>query len=185
MKQVMKRAWALARVGVKKFGGKVREYFAASLSIAWKEIKGMGTTTKTFVKNGVEVFVKHLEGNKVECSVNGISTIANAMYLKNTYCYDFNNAGEFLKQLGITAKQGMIASESAKVFHDIMKKEIAEKAEVLNKKENAKYIEKAKQNADGIYTLEHTMRTTNNGLVEYIRTIDVNGKISEKTIEHH
>lgn len=41
MKQIMKRAWELAKQGVVKFGGKVREYFAASLSIAWKEIKGM------------------------------------------------------------------------------------------------------------------------------------------------
>lgn len=42
MKQVMKRAWELAKSGVKKFGGKVREYLAASLSIAWKEVKNMG-----------------------------------------------------------------------------------------------------------------------------------------------
>jgi len=41
MKQVMKRAWELAKEGVTKFGGKVREYFATSLSFAWKEIKTM------------------------------------------------------------------------------------------------------------------------------------------------
>lgn len=41
MKQVMKRAWEIAKTGVNKFGGKVREYFAISLSIAWKEIKKM------------------------------------------------------------------------------------------------------------------------------------------------
>ena len=45
MKQVMKRAWELAKQGVVKFGGKVREYFAASLSIAWKEIKQMSEKT--------------------------------------------------------------------------------------------------------------------------------------------
>lgn len=40
-KQVMVRAWEIAKSAVKKFGGKVREYFAMSLSIAWKEIKQM------------------------------------------------------------------------------------------------------------------------------------------------
>lgn len=39
MKQVMKRAWELARAGATKFGGKVKEYFASSLSIAWSEVK--------------------------------------------------------------------------------------------------------------------------------------------------
>lgn len=43
MKKVMKRAWELAKEGVTKFGGKVREYFVASLSIAWEEIKEMST----------------------------------------------------------------------------------------------------------------------------------------------
>ncbi len=82
MKQVMKRAWILAKQGASKFGGKVREYLASSLSIAWKEIRNMKIATATFVKNGVEVFVKHLGGNKVECSANGITTVAIASYLK-------------------------------------------------------------------------------------------------------
>jgi hypothetical protein len=36
----MKRAWVIAREGVKKFGGKVKEYFAEALRIAWAEVKG-------------------------------------------------------------------------------------------------------------------------------------------------
>lgn len=39
MKKIMTRAWEIAKNAVKKFGGKVREYLAASLSIAWKEAK--------------------------------------------------------------------------------------------------------------------------------------------------
>lgn len=50
MKQVMKRAWEIAKTGVTKFGGKVREYFAASLSIAWKEIKTMSNVVTSFAK---------------------------------------------------------------------------------------------------------------------------------------
>lgn len=56
MKQVMKRAWELAKSGVKKFGGKVREYLAASLSIAWKEVKNMGEKLAELV--GTEKQVK-------------------------------------------------------------------------------------------------------------------------------
>lgn len=38
-KQIMKRAWEIAKEGQKKFGGKVKEYFAIALKLAWKEVK--------------------------------------------------------------------------------------------------------------------------------------------------
>lgn len=40
MKNVMTRAWEIARGAVKIFGGKVKEFFNQSLKLAWKEIKG-------------------------------------------------------------------------------------------------------------------------------------------------
>lgn len=43
MKNVMIRAWEIARDGVKKFGGKVKEYFAQALVMAWKELKEMAS----------------------------------------------------------------------------------------------------------------------------------------------
>ena len=36
---VMKRAWQIAKEAVGKWGGKAREYFAASLKEAWFEVK--------------------------------------------------------------------------------------------------------------------------------------------------
>jgi hypothetical protein len=39
MKNVMKRAWEIAKEGQKKFGGKVKEYFAIALKMAWAETK--------------------------------------------------------------------------------------------------------------------------------------------------
>lgn len=36
---VMRKAWELAREGQKKFGGKVKEYFAEALRLAWAFIK--------------------------------------------------------------------------------------------------------------------------------------------------
>ncbi|MDE3837959.1 hypothetical protein C0966_00870 [Bacillus methanolicus] len=35
LKEVMKRAWKLARNGQRKFGGKVSEYLAHAMKIAW------------------------------------------------------------------------------------------------------------------------------------------------------
>src|SRR4051794_19424528 len=40
MKNVMTRAWEIAKEGVAKFGGKAKEYFAQALVIAWEEVKG-------------------------------------------------------------------------------------------------------------------------------------------------
>lgn len=39
MKNVMTIAWEIAKEAVAKFGGKVKEYFAQSLKIAWATIK--------------------------------------------------------------------------------------------------------------------------------------------------
>jgi hypothetical protein len=38
-KKIMKRAWEIAKEGQKRFGGKVKEYFAAALKLAWKEAR--------------------------------------------------------------------------------------------------------------------------------------------------
>lgn len=42
---VMKRAWEIAREGQEKFGGKVSEYFAIALKMAWAETKTVKVTT--------------------------------------------------------------------------------------------------------------------------------------------
>lgn len=39
----MTRAWEIAKEGVKKFGGKVKEYFAQALVMAWAEVKNVKT----------------------------------------------------------------------------------------------------------------------------------------------
>ena len=41
MKNIMKRAWEIAKEAVKKFGGKVRQYFAEALRMAWEEAKNV------------------------------------------------------------------------------------------------------------------------------------------------
>lgn len=39
MKNIMVRAWEIAKEAVVKFGGNVKEFFAQALSIAWAETK--------------------------------------------------------------------------------------------------------------------------------------------------
>src|SRR5690606_21682375 len=39
MRNVMERAWSIATVAVRKFGGKVSQYFAEALRMAWNEVK--------------------------------------------------------------------------------------------------------------------------------------------------
>ncbi|MDW0112194.1 hypothetical protein QT711_03290 [Sporosarcina saromensis] len=39
MKNVMKKAWEIAKEGSAKFGGKASEYISAALKMAWAEIK--------------------------------------------------------------------------------------------------------------------------------------------------
>lgn len=56
MKKVMKRAWEIAKEGQKKFGGKVKEYFAQALKMAW-----------AIVKNSVEIGYQSLPGKNGKC----------------------------------------------------------------------------------------------------------------------
>lgn len=42
-KQIMTRAWEIARAAVNKFGGKASEYIKESLRMAWRIAKACGT----------------------------------------------------------------------------------------------------------------------------------------------
>ena len=64
-KQVMVRAWELAKQGAKKFGGKAVDFFRSALAIAWKEIK-----------NGVVVTVRNDRASKLVKSLNVTLEIA-------------------------------------------------------------------------------------------------------------
>jgi len=68
MKNVMTRAWEIAKQGQKKFGGNVKEFFAAALKMAWKEIKKMVDFGLEMMggKNGTMFFVVNdVEGLEV------------------------------------------------------------------------------------------------------------------------
>lgn len=56
MKNVMTKAWEIAREGQKEFGGKVKEYFAEALKMAWKIIKKVSTLDEKY--NKIKFMVK-------------------------------------------------------------------------------------------------------------------------------
>lgn len=49
--KIMKKAWEIAREGQKKFGGKVKEYFAQALRISWAIVKGAVKEMKKYAIN--------------------------------------------------------------------------------------------------------------------------------------
>lgn len=51
MKNVMTKAWNIARKGVNKFGGKVSEYFAEALKMAWALTRKTRITTSAGSRN--------------------------------------------------------------------------------------------------------------------------------------
>ena len=92
-KEVMQKAWEIAREGVEKFGGKVKEYFAKALKIAWAIVKkeenqmdkvnGYEITERNYTVKGWQkyghkrvyfegyfVFNDIVKGNKVGVRVN-------------------------------------------------------------------------------------------------------------------
>jgi len=72
MQNVMTKAWEIAREGQQKFGGKVKEYFAQALKMAWEIIKKGAKKIMDFgyqvvqKKNGTMHFlVNDIEGLEV------------------------------------------------------------------------------------------------------------------------
>ncbi len=56
-KEIMNKAWEIAREGQKAFGGKVREYFAQALKMAWAQAKN-GLDIEALEKKGFDRWTK-------------------------------------------------------------------------------------------------------------------------------
>jgi len=66
MKNVMKKAWEIAKRGQEKFGGNVKEYFAEALKMAWAIVKGkVELTIKKTMYEIAEELQNKLNGLKV------------------------------------------------------------------------------------------------------------------------
>ncbi|MBN6205043.1 hypothetical protein JYK21_01150 [Ralstonia pickettii] len=72
MKNVMKRAWKIAKEGQSKFGGKVIEYFAVALKMAWAEVKAPKTVKikTTFGSKRNKSWVAEITGSHPKWKLN-------------------------------------------------------------------------------------------------------------------
>ena len=61
MKKVMVRAWTIARQGQEKFGGKVKEYFAQALAMAWAEYKSTAKQLAAIEKKGLKIYNNYIQ----------------------------------------------------------------------------------------------------------------------------
>ena len=70
---LLRRAWALARGGVRRFGGAIRAYLAASLRQAWAEIKARIATARAMAED------RHaMEGSFFQVTVAGVLVLREA-----------------------------------------------------------------------------------------------------------
>jgi len=72
MKNVMVRAWEIARKGQEQFGGKVSEYLAEALKMAWAEEKAPKTATieTTFGSKRNKSWVAKITGTHPKWKLN-------------------------------------------------------------------------------------------------------------------
>lgn len=63
MTNVMTQAWEIARQGHTKFGGKVKEYFAEALRMAWAIVKGEDKKTMKEIANELQSRLSDLQVN--------------------------------------------------------------------------------------------------------------------------
>lgn len=99
----MKRAWEIAREGQNKFGGKVSEYFAVSLKMAWAEIKAPKTVefTTTSGSKKHKSWIAEITGTHPKWKLNRefINPVDENMMekkfeLENGKIYEVCNAGD-------------------------------------------------------------------------------------------
>lgn len=54
LSMITRNAWAIARMGAEKFGGKAKDYLSQALKQAWNEIKEKALVMVTYVKENGE-----------------------------------------------------------------------------------------------------------------------------------
>lgn len=83
MKNVMARAWEIAKEGAAKFGGKVKEYFQQALVMAWAEVKEVAEIGLQIIgkKNGsMFIMVNDIEGLQASLLVEKKAVYSGKMY---------------------------------------------------------------------------------------------------------
>lgn len=118
MRQVMLKAWEIAREGQKKFGGKVSEYMPEALRMAWGIVKKEANEMKRW--ENVQTFVKSNEWKNygkhrlyidagihlIEKKETPSGTVADVLRrVEGTWYYDFNEKKMYKQR--VNAKGGL------------------------------------------------------------------------------
>lgn len=136
-KEIMSKAWEIAREGQKVFGGKVSEYFAESLKMAWAQVKssisiealekkGFSRWTKgdmdrlyfSLEKSGALELDYYKSGNLRSADLEGerISN-AEACRLLAVKCFiDLNNGNKLVVQYGREEAQEVVRELAEKAM---------------------------------------------------------------------
>ncbi len=136
-KEIMSNAWEIAREGQKDFGGKVRDYFAQALKMAWAqakstiniealEKKGFNRWTKgdmdrlyfSLEKSGALELDYYKSGNLRSADLNGerISN-AEAFRLLAVKCFiDLKNGNQLVVQSGREEAQEVVRELAEKAM---------------------------------------------------------------------
>lgn len=108
MKQVMSKAWEIAREGVKKFGGKVKEYFAEALRMAWSIVKGQVEKVQLVGSPKQIAWAEDLR--------NGVKVVYELLKENNLIDYDEDEKEDF--EIADKVIQEILNSNSAKFYID-------------------------------------------------------------------
>lgn len=101
MRNVMKKAWEIARKGQKQFGGKVSEYLAEALKMAWEETELIRINTTSGSKKH-KSWVAEITGTHSKWKLNrefveaiGENDFTGKTFeLQNGKVYEICNAGD-------------------------------------------------------------------------------------------
>ncbi len=93
----MTRAWEIAKKGQKRFGGKVKEYFAQALVMAWKEAKLAAMKQE----KGLKIYSDYInnvigKGGKI-VSQEGTSYTIENMGKKHVVTFEMSDLTVFVK----------------------------------------------------------------------------------------
>ncbi|KYD04164.1 hypothetical protein B4102_3313 [Heyndrickxia sporothermodurans] len=91
MKNVMTRAWEIAKAGVKKFGGTAKMYFKEALIIAWKEVKNTATSADKARAMFMDIFSQGKNMEVVREIENGYEVIIKEKLHEITYVTETDN----------------------------------------------------------------------------------------------
>lgn len=168
MENVMKNAWEIAYEGVVRFGGRVKEYFAEALKIAWGLFKG--GKTLDYAKQ-VKGTVSPLETVKLEGSEK---QVAWAEEIRRKAASELLHSDVFCEQYEVVSllpgRKPEMQSRSVKKLFAALQSEEGIKA----------HFEDMKKASLPESRLESTVKSMNNALERYNRFTEIMSNSSAK-----